>query len=137
MLNNKEKSQNQPPTFSARWMCISIAVLLFLNTPAAADELDTKATIKNMYEQYRKEFAPLKEMSARKAIEHYLAGDDIVFIDVREPEERGVSTLPHALSVEDYLAADDAYEDHIILAYCTIGYRSGLFTKSSLDWGHL
>ena len=111
-------------------LLIWIVALLILYVPVEVQAVDAKEKIQDLYDQYREEFAPVNEMSARAAIDHYLAGDSIVFIDVREPEERAVSTLPDALSVEEYLAAHDSFQDHIILAYCTIGYRSGLFARS-------
>ncbi len=48
-----------------------------------------------------------------------------VVVDVREPNERAVSTLPGAISVEAYEAAHDALAGRMVVAYCTVGVRSG------------
>ena len=52
---------------------------------------------------------------------------NVMFLDCREKEEREVSVIPGAVSASDYSAADgerDGGKETIVIAYCTIGYRS-------------
>tara|TARA_R110000868_G_C10952584_1_gene767926 strand:- start:1081 stop:1569 length:489 start_codon:yes stop_codon:yes gene_type:complete len=47
-----------------------------------------------------------------------------VLVDIRNPNERLVSTLPNAISKDDFLAKFDEFKDRRIIAYDTIGQRS-------------
>ncbi len=77
-----------------------------------------------MYANYRKAFAGIQEIEASAAIE--LVGDpEVVFVDVRDPEEQAVSMIPGAVTSEVFLAEPDRYRDQRIIGYCTISFRSG------------
>jgi sodium/bile acid cotransporter 7 len=77
-----------------------------------------------MYANYRKAFAGIQEIDASAAIE--LVGDpEVVFVDVRDPEEQAVSMIPGAVTSEVFLAAPERYQSQRIIGYCTISYRSG------------
>lgn len=67
-------------------------------------------------------------MEAGRALELYAEGR-VVFVDVRDPDEQAVSMLPGALTGAQFLAAPHKYREKIVLCYCTIGYRSGLFVR--------
>ena len=80
--------------------------------------------VMSMYANYRKNFAGVLEIEAAAAIS--LVGDpEVVFVDVRDPEEQAVSMIPGAVTSEVFLAAPERYQDQKIIAYCTISYRSG------------
>jgi rhodanese-related sulfurtransferase len=52
---------------------------------------------------------------------------NVVFLDCREKDEREVAVIPGAVSASDFSAADgerDGGKETIVIAYCTIGYRS-------------
>lgn len=63
--------------------------------------------------------------------------DQFVFVDVRPPAERDVSMIPGAVTAEEFArqqgpAAIDAHAEEgnrTIVAYCTAGYRSGVFAR--------
>ena len=77
-----------------------------------------------MYADYRKDFEGVQEIDADAAIN--LVGDpEVVFVDVRDPEEQAVSMIPGAVTSEVFLAAPERYQGQRIIAYCTISYRSG------------
>jgi len=50
-----------------------------------------------------------------------------VLVDVRSAEERAVSGLEGAISVEEYEAG--GWEARTVVAYCTVGERSGRFAR--------
>jgi rhodanese-related sulfurtransferase len=63
----------------------------------------------------------------------------VVLIDVREAEEQALSQLPGAISKADFEELCTASQqwretkDHVpivLVPYCTIGYRSGLYARS-------
>jgi len=77
-----------------------------------------------MYADYQADFPGIEEIDAASAIK--LLGDpDIVFVDVRNPEEQAVSMIPGAVTSEVFLADIDRFRGQRIIAYCTISYRSG------------
>ncbi|MEO0604518.1 MAG: rhodanese-like domain-containing protein [Myxococcota bacterium] len=55
--------------------------------------------------------------------------DPPILVDVREPHERAVSTLPGALSLEQYEQTRETLGDRPIVVYCTVGVRSGYVTR--------
>lgn len=73
-----------------------------------------------------------------------------VLVDVREPHERRVSMLPGAISQQDFERHSGRYRSWLVVPYCTIGLRSGLYTRtlrqrgfearnlagSALAWAH-
>ncbi len=73
-----------------------------------------------------------------------------VLVDVREPHERRVSMLPGAITKEDFERNSVRYRSWVVVPYCTIGLRSGIFTRelrvrgfevrnlagSALAWAH-
>ena len=81
-----------------------------------------------MYARYRWSFRGIQEIKAKEAV-RLQSQNRVVFVDVRDPAERAVSMLPGALTEAEYLKAPQRFREKIVLCYCTIGYRSGLFVK--------
>lgn len=53
-----------------------------------------------------------------------------VLVDVRTDDERKVSAIPGSISSAKYEADFDvSYRDKRVVAYCTIGYRSGKYVE--------
>ena len=103
------------------------------STLAAGDgkltELEKKQLVNSRYETYRKDLPGIAETEVLKGRKLLAEGQKVVFIDTRRPEEIAVSTLPGAITEEAYLASPETYRDHLKIAYCTIGYRSGIFAR--------
>ena len=73
-----------------------------------------------------------------------------VLVDVREPHERRVSMLPGAITKQDFERNSARYRSWVVVPYCTIGLRSGIYTRdlrgqgfevrnlagSALAWAH-
>ncbi len=73
-----------------------------------------------------------------------------VLVDVRGPHERRVSMLPGAITREDFERNSARYRSWLVVPYCTIGVRSGHYTRtlrtqgfearnlagSALAWAH-
>ncbi len=58
-----------------------------------------------------------------------------VLVDVREPHERRVSMLPGAITKEEFERNSFRYRSWVVVPYCTIGVRSGIYTKTLRDQG--
>lgn len=77
-------------------------------------------------------------------------GRPAVLVDVREPHEQRVSMLPGAITKQDFERHSARYRSWLVVPYCTIGLRSGLYTRelrgrgfevrnlagSALAWAH-
>ena len=81
-----------------------------------------------MYEKDKSEFQEVEDISPASAKALYEQGE-AVFIDVRTPEEQMVSMLPGAVTEQDLVNNPSILQGKTALAYCTIGYRSGLYAQ--------
>lgn len=55
--------------------------------------------------------------------------EEIILVDVRDKDEMDVSVIPGSISKEKFLQDYELSlsKSHLIVPYCTIGYRSGVF----------
>jgi sodium/bile acid cotransporter 7 len=87
-----------------------------------------------MYAEYRQDFLEVPDMAAAEAMR--LQGEGkLQFIDVREPEEIQTATLPGAIDKETFLRNKTAFGTKTLVAFCTIGYRSGVFAQEMAKTG--
>ena len=66
------------------------------------------------------------------------AGDDkqpYLLVDVRDGNEFAVSMIPGAVTRAEYERNPARYAGHRIIPYCTVGYRSGKYTKALIEQG--
>lgn len=90
--------------------------------------------VQELYENYKKNFPEVPEVTPEKAIKLLQSGR-AVFVDVRPLVERRVSRLPGAISTGEYLDYPDRYLDKTVIAYDTVGCRSGLFAEKMRQKG--
>lgn len=91
---------------------------------ASMSDMEKHQRVIEMYTDYRKDFPKVLEIDADAAIA-LLADPNVVFVDVRNPEEQAVSMIPGAIGDKGFRANLDNYRGKRIIAYCTISYRSG------------
>jgi sodium/bile acid cotransporter 7 len=102
-------------------------MLLMLGAVCAEDVLDDEAKkhrVAEMYEQYKKSFPEVADLSPEQVFK-IMKRVEVVFVDVRSSEEQSVSMIPGAITHERFLEHPDPYEEHTVIGYCTISYRSG------------
>ena len=87
------------------------------------------AAVNAMYEAFRKDFSGVPEMSAAE-LEERLAQGVVVIVDVREPEEIAVSTIPGSLTKTEFENRLSEMESKTIVVHCTIGYRSAKYVEA-------
>ena len=93
------------------------------------DDPSRQAAVLKMYDRYKKaDFPGARDLSGGEVLS-LLTTRPVVLVDVREPAERAVSTLPGAIPEADFLANRAALANATVVAYCTIGYRSGMFVR--------
>jgi rhodanese-related sulfurtransferase len=111
---------------------VSAAYLVACGAVAPSRDAETNAArlarIDAMYQDYRKEFPGVNEVTPHGALD-LQKSDGAVLVDVRTPEEQAVSMLPGAITQADFEAARDQYRDKTIVTYCTIGARSGEYAE--------
>lgn len=81
-----------------------------------------------MYADYRNSFPEVGDIDAHTAM-GLLSEPDVVFVDVRRPNEQKVSMIPGAIKKEEFMDQIEKYRTKRIIAYCTISYRSGKFAS--------
>lgn len=115
------------------WIMMVIFVLASIGGKAQAQGSSLPKIIAGMYQEYKeKSFPEIPEITVEQA----LALQDstpILFLDVREPREIAVSRIPGGISGREFEKDKERYRDRPIIVYCTIGYRSGLYTKELLE----
>jgi rhodanese-related sulfurtransferase len=99
-----------------------------------ADDPGKAARIDEMYAEYRREFPAVPEVDAAEAI-GWLQQGSVTFVDVRSERERAVSTIPGAVTAEQVEQDPERYRDKPLVAYCTIGFRSGLWAEEQRERG--
>lgn len=98
------------------------------------DDASRRAEIGRLYEGYRKEFPGLAERTAPDILNDP-EWRETVFVDVRDPVERAVSGLPGALTPEAVERDPVLYACRRLVAYCTVGYRSGVWARTMAQRG--
>ena len=53
----------------------------------------------------------------------------VLLVDVRSPEESGVSMIPGAITQAAYEKEASKYEGYRVVSYCTVGVRSERYTR--------
>ena len=98
---------------------------------------EKKAEIDRMYAEYEAEFPEVLGIEATDLIERTSteAAENLTLIDVRPIEERAVSIIPGAISLEDFERDPRAYDGSTLVTYCTVGYRSGLVAAELQERG--
>jgi len=115
-----------------KWFLLLCSCLSACGTTAPTQvekELQLEQLIAEVDEQFKT--IPKITIAAIKQ----LLPDDYLLVDVRTEQERQVSMLPKAISLEAFLKQQEHYRDKLIIPYCTIGYRSALETEKLIKAG--
>ena len=94
---------------------------------ATTDEAKRKR-IEAIYRRSRRAFPEVGELTADELLER-LDDDDLVLVDVRRPDEQAVSMIVGAISAQEFERDQERYEGSTVVAYCTVGHRSGLYAQ--------
>ncbi len=111
--------------------CGLLALLFLLPAlPSSATLSDAakKDRVYQMYADYKADFPHVRDLAPPEAMLRFDQGR-VVFVDIRKAEEMAVSKLPDAISRQAFLDHPGRYAGKTVIAYCTIGYRSGIFAR--------
>ena len=112
-------------------------VLLLPNALSAQSGEDAarSAKVDSLYAAYKTAgFPEVPDLSVGDFLK-MAGGDSLVLVDVREPAEQAVSMLPGAITMAAFEAEAASYSDYRIVVYCTIGFRSALYTRQLREKG--
>ena len=128
-----------------------LSAIFFSGLTRPSTDLLKKRKIRAMYQAYKnKDFKEVPDLSVDSLLALQKKGKKVVLVDVREKKEIKVSTIPGAISQKKFEKNIRKYRDYQIVVYCTIGYRSGIYTEKLrrknlkaynliggvLDWAH-
>jgi sodium/bile acid cotransporter 7 len=132
-----------PPVTTARreartagWVAgllLALVPVAACQDPGALPVEEKQVRIDELYEGYKKKFPDAPEITVEALKERLDGPEPPVLVDVREDEEREVSMIPGAISREQFEARRDELAGREVVTYCTIGYRSGLYTQKLID----
>ncbi len=135
MRNTIQGGRRRLPIASLASLVMAAVFLLgpaLLSCDPAEDE-EKREKIEEMYEGYeRQSFPGVIDVAPRLAMD-LAKRSEVLFVDVRPPEERRVSMIPGAIAEESFLNNLEQYKDHIIIGYCTISYRSGKLAQELMN----
>ena len=115
-------------------LCVCMAISMGVIFADDLTDADKEAAVYQLYAAYEHEFPGVKGISAQTAMALLHQGQ-VVFVDVRKPAEKEISTLPGAVGEQDYQINADRFKGRTVVAYCTIGYRSGAFAEKMAEKG--
>ena len=81
-----------------------------------------------LYQQSKAKFPEVPDISAVELIEK-MKEEDIILVDNREKGERAVSMITGAISLQEFEENIEKYASNTVVVYCTIGDRSGHYSK--------
>lgn len=122
---------------SSTWAILvltNIASVLLFNACRAGSQAEQltdaekKERVRALYEEYRKSFPSIESVTVEELVELQQGSRQVVLVDVRKPKEMKVSMIPGAIDAKAFKREAESYREAIVVPYCTVGYRSGLFT---------
>ena len=116
-------------------ICILVLTICGCQNNEVLSDRERQVKIETMYRQYAEEFPQVEGITVAKLQQLQQQGKKIVSIDVRSPEEILVSRIPGAITAAEFNNNIEQYSDAIAIAYCTIGYRSGLYAQKLQQQG--
>jgi rhodanese-related sulfurtransferase len=120
---------------------IAVVAVLVLGTIVSCQDVTVhsdswkQGQIETMYREYAQEFPQVKAITVTQLQQLQRQGTKLVLVDVRSPEEIAVSRIPGAIATGEFERHLAQYQNTKVVAYCTIGYRSGLYAQKLRQQG--
>jgi sodium/bile acid cotransporter 7 len=93
----------------------------------AQTDAEKKQLIEKMIVDFSPDFhVPEIDVATAKRL---LSEGEFLFLDVRDTKEIAISTIPNAITKQQFEANPEVYKNRKIVAYCTIGYRSSKYAE--------
>lgn len=115
--------------------CFHILIFLVISSMVMAGD---KEKLNETLKKYNELSQSFKTSSISvPALMKIIKDKNTILIDVRKKKESSVSTLPHSISQDEFLSDPTKYKNKKLVAYCTIGFRSGKFCEKYQKWNIL
>lgn len=88
-----------------------------------------RKSVQVMAEQISVKFPKAPQLSIEEFLKWRSSNQTLVLVDVRAPRETKISMLPGAITKKEFEENQLKYKDHVVIAYCTIGYRSSEYVQ--------
>jgi rhodanese-related sulfurtransferase len=92
-------------------------------------------SIQSLYQSVLKEFPDVPDITVEEVRSLQARSENWVIIDVRPENERRVSTIPGAITIDEWERRKPSGRSPIVIVYCTIGYRSASTARLLRDRG--
>ena len=99
--------------------------------PPPADDAGRRAEVAALFDEIEARYPSVPPID-REGVG--ALGDRVVLVDVRPAAERAISVIPGALALEEFGSRTWA-ESTVVVAYCTVGERSGRFARELREEG--
>jgi sodium/bile acid cotransporter 7 len=117
------------------FLCTFCSVSSVALSEETSSDKEKRQKVLEMYENYkRSSFPDIDDITPEDAL-RLLDQGNLLFVDVRSHDEQEISTLPGAITEKEFRKDPNAYPDRIIISYCTISYRSGVFANEFKEKG--
>jgi rhodanese-related sulfurtransferase len=97
----------------------------------SADDAGRRAEVIALFDEIRARYPSVPPISRAEVV---ALGPKAVLVDVRPEQERRVSQIAGALDLDSY-AASTLPPEAVVVAYCTVGERSGRFAREQRERG--
>ena len=95
-----------------------------------------RAVAADLLARWTRSFADIPRASGKEVVGLRESGWKVTLIDVRSAAEMEISMLPGAIPAAEFehrcCSNPEQYRDTILVPYCTIGFRSGLYCRRLL-----
>lgn len=105
---------------------IALAIGLWLRGGVPRDDAERLRRIERYYGLCARLLPRVPEISAAE-LSQRLRETRLAIVDVRTPQEQAVSMIPGAISQAEFERRKHEFRDAPVVAYCTLGYRSGKY----------
>lgn len=121
-----------------RSVCVVALGALFLACQPAEPKMSDEKKLEKiqaLYTKYQRKFPEVRSISPQDLREIRQGDREMVIVDVRKPEEQEVSMIPGAITAGEFEARSKELQGKLVVTYCTMGYRSGLYARQLQQQG--
>jgi len=121
------------------WLALGLPGCLTQPPPAEREivlgDAQKLQKINRIYNRAKAKMFPQVEDLTPSQAHTLMTNAKAVVVDVRTPQEREVSMIANAITKDEYESSREAYSDMLVIPYCTIGPRSGMYAKKLMERG--
>lgn len=116
------------------WSSCLMLMIVGCQPAASHSDLWKRQQIETMYAEYAEKFPEVNSISVGE-LKQLQQQQEVILVDVRSPEERAVSIIPGSIDQAKFESNLEQYRQFPVVAYCTIGYRSGRYAQKMQQKG--